>query len=137
MLLAAMTDPQSEPGFQVRDRRRRGEDDSPEVSPLTAPGGVVSPEPPAHETAPPPAERSLVGLFMMLGSFAVAAIEGAPDPVSGQARPDPAQAAELIDLLVLLREKTEGHRTAEETQALDDVIYELQVRYVQAVTRSG
>jgi hypothetical protein len=80
-------------------------------------------------------QRDLVGLFMMLGSLAIASLEGVPDPATGRVQRDPGQAAEVIDLLLLLREKTEGRRTPEETQALDEVIYELQVRYVKATTR--
>jgi len=34
---------------------------------------------------------------------------------------------------VVVRDKTEGHRSAEETRALDDLIYDLQLRYVKAV----
>ena len=55
---------------------------------------------------------------------------------AGQLVRDPQQAAELIDTLMLLREKTEGHRTAEESQALDELIYDLHLRYVNATTSS-
>jgi hypothetical protein len=74
---------------------------------------------------------------MMLGSSAVIALGEAPDPVTGERQRDPAHAAELIDLLALLREKTEGHRTLEESQLLDELIYDLQLRYVSATKRSG
>jgi hypothetical protein len=73
----------------------------------------------------------------MLASLAMAALEGAPDPTTGQTHRDPMQAAELIDVLMLLREKTEGHRTPEETQVLEEIIYDLQLRYVSATQRSG
>jgi hypothetical protein len=89
-------------------------------------------EPPS---GPPEDERSLVGLFAMLASLAAAALEGIPDPVSRQLRQDPAQAAEIIDVLLLLRERTEGRRTLEESQELDAIIYELQLGYVRATTR--
>jgi hypothetical protein len=36
-----------------------------------------------------------------------------------------------------LREKTESHRTAEETQVLDELVYDLQLRYVEATKQSG
>ena len=58
-------------------------------------------------------------------------------PATGQVRVDPAMAAESIDLLLLLREKTEGNRTPEETQLLDELIYDLQLRYVAATQRRG
>ena len=125
-----------EEGFKVTDRRRR---DEPEPArPTTA-----APPPPAAQAAPGPPEgpgeeeRSLVGLFMMLASSAVVALGEVPDPVTGQRHPDPAQAAELIDLLVLLREKTEGRRSPDETQALEELIYDLQVRYVNVARQAG
>lgn len=73
---------------------------------------------------------------MMLASSALVAMGYSPDPATGQARRDPAMAADTIDLLVLLRQKTEGNRTAEETQLLDDIIYDLQLRYVAATKAS-
>jgi hypothetical protein len=57
--------------------------------------------------------------------------------VTGQVHRDLEQAADLIDLLILLREKTEGNRTPEETQILDEIVYDLQVRYVAATKRSA
>jgi len=113
--------------FKVTDRRRRGDD---EPAPAPAP-----------RSAPPPAPadpgRNLVGLFMMLGGSALMAL-GEADPTTGQrGQPDLPMAAEVIDVLALLREKTEGHRSAEETQVLEDLLYDLQVRYVNATKRPG
>jgi uncharacterized protein DUF1844 len=82
-------------------------------------------------------ERDLTGLFVMLGSSAALALGEAPDPMTGQVHHDLGQAAELIDLLTLLRLKTEGNRTPSETQVLDDVLYDLQLRYVSATRRGG
>ena len=101
-------------GFRVTDRRRR--DASSDVD---SPGAL-------HE-------RSLIGLFVMLASQALIALGDAPDPVTGQRQRQLTQASDVIDLLSLLRDKTEGHRSAEETHTLDDLIYDLQLRYVQAV----
>ena len=50
---------------------------------------------------------------------------------------DLAQAGEVIDLLMLLRERTEGHRTAQETRVLEDLLYDLQLRYVEVKRQSG
>src|ERR671929_2049261 len=56
-----------------------------------------------------------------------------PDPVSGQ-RNDPnlAAAQQMIDILSLLEEKTRGNLTAEERQLLEQLLYELRLRYVEA-----
>jgi hypothetical protein len=36
---------------------------------------------------------------------------------------------------MLLRERTEGRRTAEESQVLEQIIYDLQLQYVQSASR--
>jgi hypothetical protein len=38
----------------------------------------------------------------------------------------------MIDILALLEEKTRGNLTAEERQFLDQILYELRLRYVEA-----
>ena len=99
------------------------------------------PPTPGHPHVLPPdlgpvGERSLAGLFMMLASSAVVALGDAPDPLTGQRQVDLAQAADAIDLLILLREKTEGHRSPEEHRILEEVLYDLQLRYVRATKKS-
>jgi hypothetical protein len=130
-------DPSDE--FRVTDRRRRTEMDEPAPQATEAP----SAPPPSRPAAPEPVEerrgrrepageRSLEDLFVMLASSAMMALGEAPDPATGQVRRDAAAAADVIDLLVLLREKTQGNRTDRETQLIEGLIYDLQLRYVAA-----
>ena len=122
---------QPEEGFKVTDRRRR-DDDEPRKRDTT---------PPETAAAPPSQRRvdtrSLAGLFMMLATEAVVALGDAPDPVTGRRERALPHAAEMIDLLLLLRDKTEGNRTAEESQILEEVVYDLQLRYVRATKSAG
>jgi hypothetical protein len=113
---------QPEEGFKVTDRRRRDEDEP------------RKPAPPAQEAVE---KRSLADLFMMLATEALVALGDAPDPVSGQRELVLPQAAEMIDLLLLLRDKTEGNRTTAESQILEHVLYDLQLRYVRATKSAG
>ena len=55
------------------------------------------------------------------------------DPLTGQ-KPEPNLdgAGQMIDILSLLEEKTRGNLTAEERQVLDQVLYELRLRFVEA-----
>src|SRR5258705_4975399 len=130
-----MASEEPETTFKVIDRRRRGDEEPVRpAEPLREPA-------PAPRSAPPPAPadpgRSLVGLFMMLGGSALMAL-GEADPTTGQrGQPDLSMAAEVIDVLALLREKTEGHRSGEETQVLEDLLYDLQLRYVSATKHPG
>ena len=129
-----MAGPEEE-GFKVTDRRRRADEDESVPPAAPPPRAAESREPSAPgrqpaSAAPHPApgagaERDLTGLFVMLASSAAMAMGEAPDPL------------ELVDLLLLLREKTEGRRSLEETQVLEELIYDLQVRYVAATKRSG
>jgi uncharacterized protein DUF1844 len=72
---------------------------------------------------------------MMLASSALVALGEAPDPTSGQPRANPQEAAALVDLLLLLREKTEGNRTPEENEVIGELIYDLQLRYIDLTKR--
>jgi Domain of unknown function (DUF1844) len=118
--------------FKVTDRRRRLDDDqASRPAPAAAEPSRVSPL-----DLSPAGERSLAGLFMMLASSAVVALGEAPDPLTGQRQLDLAQAADAIDLLILLREKTEGNRSPDENRILEEVLYDLQLRYVHATKKS-
>jgi hypothetical protein len=56
-----------------------------------------------------------------------------PDPVTGsKAEPNLEGAAQMIEILTLLEEKTRGNLTAEEGQLLEQVLYELRMRFVEA-----
>src|SRR6058998_2100616 len=126
--------------FRVTDRRRR-DDDAPEE----APTGSVAPEAappiaptPGRSTASPPLPDApaggpdLQGLFIMLASSALVNLGEAADPSTGQRVVDLEQARDAVDLLVMLRTKTEGNRTPQESQLLDEILYDLQVRFVRA-----
>jgi hypothetical protein len=138
-----MAPSEPEDSFKVTDRRRRGDAEEPPRAAPPAPEPPLRNQPSAAPSAArpsaaaePPPDRSLAGLFMMLASSAVVALGDAPDPVTGQRQADLAQAADVIDLLVLLREKTEGNRSGEESQILEELVYDLQLRYVRATKRS-
>jgi hypothetical protein len=98
---------------------------------------VTGPAPTPPSAAHAGDERSLIGLFMMLGTEALIALGEEPDPVTGQQHRELAHASNVIDVLSLLRDKTEGHRSAEETRTLEHLIYDLQLRYVRAAKSSG
>lgn len=124
--------------FKVTDRRRRDEtDESP-----TAPG-PPDPAAPADRAAaagsasqgPAPAPQGgpdLQGLFIMLASSALVNLGEAADPETGERVLDLEQAKEAIDLLSLLRVKTEGNRTDQESHLLEEMLYDLQLRFVRA-----
>jgi len=72
------------------------------------------------------------GLFIMLASSALVNLGEAADPETGERVLDLEQAKDAIDLLSLLRVKTEGNRTEQESHLLEEMLYDLQLRFVRA-----
>src|SRR5262252_6024429 len=55
------------------------------------------------------------------------------DPVSGtRTAPNLPAAQQMIEILSLLETKTRGNLTAEERQLLEQILYELRMRFVEA-----
>jgi hypothetical protein len=80
---------------------------------------------------------TFLGFILSLAHTAAVHFGDVPDPVSGQTIPANLPAAQqMIDILSLLEEKTRGNLTAEERQFLDQILYELRLRYVEA-SRQG
>ena len=52
------------------------------------------------------------------------------NPATGKTEKDPTQAKFLIDTLGMLQEKTKGNLTQEETDLLENLLYELRVAYL-------
>jgi hypothetical protein len=76
---------------------------------------------------------TFLGFILSLAHTAAVHFGDVPDPVTGQTIPANLPAAQqMIDILSLLEEKTRGNLTAEERQFLDQILYELRLRYVEA-----
>jgi hypothetical protein len=80
-----------------------------------------------------PAAVTFVGFVLSLAHTAAYHFGDVPDPVTGQSgTANLAAAQQIIDILSLLEEKTRGNLTAEERQLLEQLLYELRMRYVEA-----
>ena len=76
---------------------------------------------------------TFLGFILSLAHTAAVHFGDVPDPVSGQtAAANLPAAQQMIEILALLEEKTRGNLTAEERQFLDQILYELRLRYVEA-----
>src|SRR5262245_9528727 len=76
---------------------------------------------------------TFVGFVLSLAHTAAFHFGDVPDPVSGEAGTANLPAAQqIIDILALLEQKTRGNLTAEERQLLEQLLYELRMRYVEA-----
>jgi hypothetical protein len=76
---------------------------------------------------------SFAAFVLSLAHTAAVHFGDVPDPTTGQAAAANLPAAkQMIDILSLLEEKTRGNLTAEERQLLDQLLYELRLRFVEA-----
>ena len=78
-------------------------------------------------------ELSFAAFIVSLATTAAIHLGDIADPATGEKlEPNLEGAAQMIAILALLEEKTRGNLTAEERQMLEQVLYELRVRFLQA-----
>jgi len=76
---------------------------------------------------------SFTSFVLSLASTAAIHFGDLADPLSGEkSEVNLEGAAHMIDILALLDQKTRGNLTAEERQVLEQVLYELRLRFVEA-----
>ena len=76
---------------------------------------------------------SFAGFVISLATTAAVHFGDIPDPNTGEKQEaDLVSAHQMIDLISLLQEKTKGNLTSDEAKLVDDLLYELRMRYVQA-----
>ena len=145
-----MSERESDPGFSVVDRRRRGEEaeESPPSRPSAPAPRAEPPRQAAPPPPPPPAASPLVGgpapggpagapkadltaLLVMLYGDAMANLGQAPDPMTGRPHVDLEQARFAIDLLAMLQDKTRGNRTPDESAVLEEMLGALRMGFVR------
>jgi hypothetical protein len=77
-------------------------------------------------------ELTFTAFVLSLASTAAIHFGDLPDPVSGKPlTPNLDGASQMIEILSLLDQKTRGNLTAEERQVLEQVLYELRMRFVE------
>ncbi len=76
---------------------------------------------------------SFTAVVLSLASSAAIHFGDLPDPITGQAaEPNIEGASQMIEILAMLEQKTRGNLTADERQLLEQVLYELRMRFVDA-----
>ena len=75
-------------------------------------------------------EANFSVLTMSIASSAVMALGLAPDPQTQKIHKDKNMAKFNIDLLMMLKDKTKGNLSPEESQFIESVISDLQMKFV-------
>ena len=83
-------------------------------------------------------QLTFTAFIFSLASSAAIHFGDLPDPVTGgPVEPNLEGAAQMIEILSLLEQKTRGNLTAEERSLLEQVLYELRLRYVEVAGAGG
>jgi hypothetical protein len=134
-------------GFVIKDRRlfdesgaarveeeMKPEDkipaENPEEGPRTSPAENDTPE---TEASPPP-EINFASFIFSLSTTAMYHFGDFPDPVTKESQRNLPAAKQTIDILSILKTKTEGNLDEQEKQMLDGMLYELRMRFIKEMT---
>lgn len=76
---------------------------------------------------------TFTGFILSLATTAAVHFGDIADPHTGEVHdPNLPAAAEMIELIAMLQEKTRGNLIEPEERLVDDLLYELRLRFVQA-----
>lgn len=89
----------------------------------------------AQDEAPLP-EITFASFIMSLGTSVFMHLGDIPNPETGKAEPNLPLAKQTIDLLGLLRQKTQNNLTLEEERLFDSLLADLRLRYVKEVYKN-
>jgi hypothetical protein len=121
-----MSEPENKPPeIKVTDRRRVEREPEPAPAPAAA-----EPAPPAQPRMPQP-PVDFTTFILSFASTALIQMGAAPDPETNKSDVDLELARQTIDLLGMLREKTRGNLSDEETRIFDAMLYDLRVQFVE------
>jgi len=121
---------EQEKGFKVTDKRGVTTPDQPNPTPAEATTAPEAAAPNADGAAEFP-EASMLTLILFLANSAQLGLGMMPDPDAQAPQRDLPQAQFYIDLLGMLKQKTQGNLTQEETDFLEEVLYGLRLTYVE------
>jgi len=139
-----MEEEKNDKGFVIKDRRlfdetgevrteaeKKAEEKAPESI-----GKEGNPSPPVQDEGEdegygPLPEISFAGFIYSLATTAFYHFGDFPDPATKKPARNLVAAKQTIDILSMLKEKTEGNLQPDEKKMLEDVLYELRMRYVK------
>jgi hypothetical protein len=90
---------------------------------------------PAHrkeQETPPLPEVNFSSFLLSLSSSALLHLGEIADPQSGEQKKDLALAKQSIDIIGILKDKTKGNLSDEEEKLLQNLLYDLRMRFVAA-----
>ena len=127
---------EQEEGFVVRDRRGGSGPDRPSTA------SPAAPEVQPHQEAAPSDPHQGSGIPVTFSSFVISLGSSSMmlmgeqlDPQQPPMPPNLPQAKDIIDLLSVLENKTQGNLTTDEQAVLRDMLYALRMKYVSLAAK--
>jgi len=115
-------------GFVIKDKRSSQLSEEDTVAQDKQADAASAEPPPQQEQAP--FQIDFATFVMSLSQSAFYQLGEVPDPITGQKETNLPAVHQTIDMLVMLKEKTKGNLTPEEAKLMEQMIYELQMKYV-------
>ena len=118
-------------GFVIKDKRSSqiSEDDATFLDDQETEGQKEQTDP-SKEKETEPFQIDFSTFIMSLTSSAFYHLGDMPDPSTGKKEVNLPAVQQTIDMLIMLREKTKGNLKEDEEKLVEQLIYELQVKYV-------
>jgi hypothetical protein len=121
------------PGFTIKDHRhtQKTEDGAESESKDSANSSSAQPE------SIQDFKIDFSTFILSLTSSAFYHLGEIPDPKTGEKRTDLSAVKQTIDIISMLKTKTEGNLSDEEKKLIEQLTYELQVKYVNAQNKNA
>jgi hypothetical protein len=125
-------DEEGEKGFVVKDKRFSAKKEEADVRPREEAGKEKPPEATSKEEPLP--EINFINFMLSLSTSALIQLGEIQDPLTKEIVKNLPLAKQTIDLIAMLMEKTKGNLTSDEEKLMEQVLYDLRMRYVRAAT---
>lgn len=117
-------------GFTIKDKRASQKSEE-EAQAADKPSKKEEPAKEEEAEAPPQNfELNFSTFVLSLSSSAFYHLGDIPDPTTGEKQENLPAVKQTIDILIMLKEKTLNNLDAEEAKLMEQLVYELQVKYV-------
>jgi hypothetical protein len=130
-------------GYTIQDRRRFSPDgetrqDAPEENQqatATAPQTEEKSTGGAERRQEPLPEIDFSTFVISLSTQALMHLGEIANPLTGKIEPDVPVAKQMIDMIAMLKDKTRGNLSASEERLMEDILFDLRMKYVAAVKK--
>jgi hypothetical protein len=124
-------DEEQEKGFVVKDKRFSAKKEAEGESQVKEGERIEEPLKEDMKQEVPLPEISFINLIFSLSTSVLIQLGEIQDPITQQLAKNLPLAKQTIDLIGMLKEKTKGNLTSDEEKVLQNILYDLRMRYVK------